>query len=188
MGVEEKIRCFGTGDELYEKYHDEEWGVPVYDDKTLFEFLVLEGAQAGLSWITILKRREGYKEAFYKYDMGKIVNMSDDDLEKLREDEKIIRNKLKIYSVRKNARVFVDIQKEFGSFSKYLWEFVNGKPIKNNYKTINDVPAKTSLSDKISKDLKRRGMNFVGSTIIYAYMQAVGLVNDHSMECWCYKK
>lgn len=188
MGVEEKIRCFGTGDELYEKYHDEEWGVPVYDDKTLFEFLVLEGAQAGLSWITILKRREGYKEAFYKYDLEKIVNMSDEDLDRLREDEKIIRNKLKIYSVRKNARVFVDIQKEFGSFSKYLWEFVNGKPIKNNYKTINDVPAKTSLSDKISKDLKRRGMNFVGSTIIYAYMQAVGLVNDHSMECWCYKK
>jgi DNA-3-methyladenine glycosylase I len=152
----------------YQKYHDEEWGVPVYDDTKLFEMLILEGAQAGLSWETILKKRTGYKKAFHNFDVQKCAQMSDPELEKLMQNPKIIRNRLKIFSVRKNARVFLDIQKEFGSFSDYIWKFVD-----NN-----------GASDKISKDLKKRGMSFVGPTIIYAYMQAVGLVNDHEPECF----
>ncbi|NDV45651.1 DNA-3-methyladenine glycosylase I [Paludibacter sp. 221] len=170
----------------YQRYHDEEWGVPVYDDTKLFEMLILEGAQAGLSWETILKKREGYRKAFNYFNVRKCAEMSDEELEKLIQNPEIIRNRLKIFSVRKNALVFINIQKEFGSFSNYIWKFVDNKPIINNISSITQIPAKTELSDKISKDLKKRGMSFVGSTIIYAYMQAVGLVNDHTTACFRY--
>lgn len=186
----DNFRCFGDkpGQEFYKKYHDEEWGVPIYNDQTLFEMLILEGAQAGLSWETILKKRQGYREAFYNFDVIKVANMSDAELEALRSNPNIIRNKLKINSTRINARIFIEIQKEFGSFSKYLWQFVNDKPIINSWEEFADVPITTQQSDDISKDLKKRGMKFVGSTIIYAYMQAVGIVNDHLTKCICYKK
>jgi DNA-3-methyladenine glycosylase I len=179
-------RCFGNkeGQEDYAKYHDLEWGRPVHDDRKLFEFLILEGAQAGLSWYTILKRREGYRRAFYQFDPKKVAAMTDQELDKLREDKGIIRNKLKIASARKNAKVFLKIQKEFGSFDKYLWSFVNGEPIVNHFNDYSEVPVTTDISDALSKDLKKRGMSFVGSTIMYAYMQAVGLVDDH-LE-WCF--
>ena len=185
----EKQRCFGNkpGQTLYADYHDNEWGVPVYDDLVLFEFLILEGAQAGLNWETILKKREGYRTVFHQFDPVKVANMSDGELEALRENPKIVRNRLKIYSARKNARVFLEIQKEFGSFSDYLWAYVGHKQIINSPKTHQDVPVKTEISDKISKDLKKRGMSFVGSTIIYAYMQAVGLVDDHLQSCPSFK-
>lgn len=181
-----KKRCFGSkeGQEIYALYHDTEWGVPVHDDKVLFEFLILEGAQAGLNWFTILKKREGYRKAFKNFDPNKVANMTDEELEALRENSQIIRNKLKIYSARTNARVFLDIQKEFTSFDNYIWSYVDYKPIKNSFDNISDVPASTDLSDRISKDLKKRGMKFVGSTIIYAYMQAVGIVDDHANDCW----
>lgn len=178
-----KKRCFGEGKELYAAYHDKEWGIPVYDDIRLFEMLILEGAQAGLSWETILKRREGYREVFHQFDPLVVSKMSDQELETLLQNEKIIRNRLKVFSVRKNAQVYLQIQKEFGSFSKYLWNFVGGKPIRNQWKSFKEIPPKTEISDKLSKDLKKRGMTFVGSTIIYAYMQAVGLVNDHLIDC-----
>jgi DNA-3-methyladenine glycosylase I len=183
-----KKRCFGDapGKEFYALYHDEEWGVPVHDDRHLFEMLILEGAQAGLSWETILKRREGYKKAFLQFDPKKVAKMSDEELELLRQNPEIIRNRLKIYAARKNARVFLKIQEEFGSFDKYLWNFVNNKPILNHWQHFGQVPAKTPESDALSKDLKRRGMSFVGSTIMYAFMQAVGMVNDHTAECWLY--
>ncbi|GKX29483.1 DNA-3-methyladenine glycosylase I [Vallitalea longa] len=179
-------RCFGSkeGQELYAKYHDEEWGVPVHDDLILFEFLILEGAQAGLNWFTILQRREGYREAFKNFDPVRVADMSDEELELLRHNEKIIRNKLKIYSARTNARVFLDIQKEFGSFDAFLWTFVGNKPIVNQYKSLEEVPVNTEISDRLSKELKRRGMKFVGSTIMYAYMQAIGMVDDHLIDCW----
>lgn len=182
-----KKRCFGgtPGKEFYAEYHDTEWGVPVHDDKHLFEMLILEGAQAGLSWETILKRREGYREAFHFFDPKKVAKMTDSELDGLLFNEKIIRNRLKVYAARKNARVFLEIQKEFGSFDRYLWGFVDGKPIVNRWKKWEDVPALTPESNALSKDLKKRGMTFVGSTIIYAYMQAVGLVNDHMSDCWC---
>lgn len=180
----EKKRCFGTGKNFYEKYHDSEWGVPSHDDRHLFEMLILEGAQAGLSWETILKRREGYRNAFHQFDPIKIAAMNEEELERLRQDERIIRNRLKIYAARQNARVFLEIQKEFGSFDSYLWRFVNGKPIVNRRKPFASTPVRTDVSDAISKDLKKRGMTFVGSTIVYAYMQAVGLVNDHAADCW----
>lgn len=179
----EKFRCFGNEKPLYAKYHDEEWGVPVYEDNVLFEFLVLEGAQAGLNWYTILQRREGYREAFLHFDPVKCSEMTDDYLETQRENPGIIRNRLKIYSVRKNAKAFLQIQKEFGSFSTYLWNYVDHKQIVNYHDDFSTVPASTELSDKISKDLKKRGMSFVGSTIMYAYMQAVGLVDDHLNKC-----
>lgn len=181
-----KQRCFGNkkGQELYAKYHDEEWGVPVHDDQTLFEFLILEGAQAGLSWYTILKRREGYRRAFHGFDPSVVANMTDDELESLRNDEGIIRNKLKIYAARTNARVFLKIQAEFGNFEHYLWSFVEYTPIVNHHDTWETVPATTPISDQLSKDLKKRGMTFVGSTIMYAYMQAVGLVDDHLSTCF----
>ena len=181
-----KIRCFGgqPGKQLYAEYHDSQWGVPAHDDQHLFEMLILEGAQAGLSWETILKRRHGYRAAFYNFDPIKVAAMKDDELEALRHNPEIIRNRLKIYSTRTNAQVFLRIQKECGSFSQYLWAYVHNKPIINHPKTLKDVPAKTALSDAISKDLQKRGMSFVGSTIIYAYMQAVGLVNDHITDCW----
>ncbi len=186
----DKIRCFGSGagKEFYAKYHDEEWGVAVFDDRLLFEMLILEGAHAGLSWEIVLKKREGYRECFHNFDVNKVANMSDEELEKLRDDSRIIRNKLKIYSTRKNAKVYIQIQKEFGSFSNYLWKYVNGSPIKNEFEEFQQLPAKTELSDRISKDLKKRGMSFVGSTIIYAYLQAVGVVNDHLTKCHCYNK
>lgn len=179
-------RCFGEGlgKEFYADYHDNEWGIPVHDDRHLFEMLILEGAQAGLSWETILKRRQGYRKAYHQFDPQKVASMSDKELEQLLLDEGIIRNRLKVYAARQNARVFLEIQKEFGSFDHYLWGFVNGKPIVNRWKQLHEAPTKTSESDLLSKDLKKRGMTFVGSTIIYAYMQAVGLVNDHCEHCW----
>ena len=179
-------RCFGSkkGQEIYAKYHDEEWGVPVHDDRVLFEFLILEGAQAGLSWYTILKRREGYKKAFKNFDPEKVTKMTDEELEALRKNKEIIRNKLKIYSVRNNARVFLEIQKEFGSFDKFIWEFVDNKPIVNEFSSLEETPAKTEISEKISKELKKRGMKFVGATIMYAFMQAVGMVDDYILSCW----
>lgn len=179
------MRCFGTGKEFYEEYHDHEWGIPVYDDRHLFEMLILEGAQAGLSWETILKRREGYRKAFYHFDPKKVSKMTDDELNGLLENKDIIRNRLKVYAARQNAIVFLQIQEKFGSFSDYLWKFVDGKPMITPRKSLQDIPASTPISDAISKDLKKRGMTFVGSTIIYSFMQAVGLVNDHLIYCCC---
>jgi len=184
----DKKRCHwvGKGKDFYDAYHDTEWGVPVHDDRTHFEFLILEGAQAGLSWETILKRRDGYRKAFKNFDPVKVAKMTEAELEKQMKNPDIIRNKLKIWGARKNARAFLDIQKEFGSFDKYVWRFVGGKPIVNE-RHGGDVPATTPESDALSKDLKKRGMTFVGSTIIYAHMQATGLVNDHLVECFRYK-
>ncbi len=180
-----KARCHWCPDDqpIYVAYHDQEWGVPVYDDRILFEFLILEGAQAGLSWYTILKKREGYRRAFCDYDSERVAAMSDEELESLREDEGIVRNRLKIYSARKNARVFLAIQKEWGSFSDYLWSHVNGDVVtRESDKLIVHSP----LSDTISCDLKKRGMSFVGTTIMYAYLQAVGVVDDHDKSCFKY--
>ena len=180
------VRCewVGTGKPDYEHYHDTEWGVPVHDDKKHFEFLILEGAQAGLSWYTILKRREGYRKAFKNFEPQEVASMTDSELDLLMYDPGIIRNRLKIYSARKNAIAFLSIQREFGSFNTYVWSFVGGEPKINNPKNINDLPVKSSQSESLSKDLKKRGMSFVGSTIIYAFMQAVGLVNDHMIDCF----
>jgi DNA-3-methyladenine glycosylase I len=181
-----KIRCFGSGPgkEFYAHYHDTEWGIPVHNDQHLFEMLILEGAQAGLSWETILKRRNGYRDAFHQFDPSKVAAMSDEELEQLRNNAQIIRNKLKIYATRTNAQAFVRIQKEYGSFDAYVWSFVQGKPIQNHWKSLKEVPPTTTISDQLSKDLKKRGMTFVGSTIIYAFMQAIGMVNDHIVTCW----
>jgi DNA-3-methyladenine glycosylase I len=181
-------RCAWPSDnELMIKYHDEEWGVPLHDDKKLFEFLVLESAQAGLSWLTILKRREGYRKAFSDFDYNKIVNYTEEDVERLMNDEGIIRNKLKILSTISNAKHFIEIQKEFGSFDKYIWSFVNHKQILNQNKEMLDIQPNTEVSDTMSKDLKKRGFKFVGSTICYAFMQATGLVNDHTIDCFRYE-
>lgn len=180
-----KVRCSWAGsDPIYIDYHDNEWGKPVYDDRLLFEMLILEGAQAGLSWITILKRRDGYKEVFDNFDWRICAKYTDEELEVKRQDARIIRNRLKVYSVRTNANAFEKVIDEFYSFSKYLWNFVDGKPIVNHFKTVKEMPATTPLSDAISKDLKKRGFKFVGSTIIYAYLQAVGVVNDHVVSCF----
>jgi len=189
VGTDGKKRCFGNkpGQEFYAHYHDHEWGHPVHDDRLLFEMLILEGAQAGLSWETVLKKREGYRRAFHNFDIDKVAAMRDEELEALRENPEIIRNKLKIYSTRKNAIVFKQMQAEFGSFDAYLWAHVDYTPIRNHWDNFDSLPASTELSDKISKDLKKRGMSFVGSTIIYAYMQAVGIVLDHLKECWLYQ-
>ncbi len=176
-------RCFGGDEGIYADYHDNEWGIPLHDDQRLFEMLVLEGAQAGLSWETVLKKREGYRKAFYQFDPKRVAAMSDEELETLGKNTEIIRKRRKICSVSQNARVFLQNQKEFGSFDRYVWAFVNGKPIINRWQKHKDVPVTTSISDALSKDLKKRGMNFVGSTIIYAYMQAVGMVNDHLLAC-----
>jgi DNA-3-methyladenine glycosylase I len=177
-------RCeWVTDDPLYIKYHDEEWGKPVYDDKILFEFLLLETFQAGLSWLTILKKRENFRVAFDEFDYTKIAKYSEYKHQELLQNKGIIRNRLKVKASTTNALAFIEIQKEFGSFSTYIWAFVDGKPIVNNFKTINEVPAKTPLSDLISKDLKKRGFKFVGSTIIYAHLQATGMVNDHILGC-----
>ncbi len=182
-----KKRCFGghPGKEFYAKYHDDEWGIPVHNDRHLFEMLILEGAQAGLSWETILKRREEYRKAFHRFDPVQVAKMTDDELNGLLENQGIIRNRLKIYATRQNALVFLQIQKEFGSFSKYLWNFVNGKPLVTRRRSLQEIPPSTPTSNALSKDLKKRGMTFVGSTIIYAFMQAVGLVDDHLADCWC---
>ena len=190
MSFDGKNRCFGNkpGQEFYASYHDEEWGVPVYDDRLLFEMLTLEGAQAGLSWETVLRKRQGYRRAFHNFDIEAVIAMSDDALEALRQDEGIIRNRLKIYATRKNAIIFKQIKEEFDSFSAYLWRFVDGQPLINDWQSFDEVPVTTPISDAISKDLKKRGMSFVGSTIIYAYMQAVGLVDDHIQSCWCYPR
>lgn len=169
---------------FYVTYHDEEWGVPVHDDRQHFEMLILEGAQAGLSWETILKKRDGYRAAFHNFDVEQVAVMSDAALEALRENPAIVRNRLKIYAARKNAIVFRALQKEYGSFDTYIWSFVNGTPIISTLRTMSDYPARTELSDRISKDLKKRGMTFVGSTIIYAYLQAIGMVNDHTVDCF----
>ncbi|MBW7912059.1 MAG: DNA-3-methyladenine glycosylase I [Alphaproteobacteria bacterium] len=188
--AKQKIRCgwVGTGKPFYEEYHDKEWGVPVHDDTRHFEMLILEGAQAGLSWETILKKRDAYRRAFKNFDPVKVSRMTDAALEKLLQDEGIVRNRLKIFSARRNALAFLAIQKEFGSFDAYVWRFVGGKTIRGHRKALKDIPAKTPESDALSKDLKKRGMNFVGSTIIYAYMQAIGMVDDHVADCWRAKK
>ena len=181
-------RCDWAGnDPLYQQYHDEEWGVPVYDDQKLFEFIVLEGAQAGLSWITILKKRGGYRKAFADFDINKVARFTDKKLEKLLLDPAIVRNRLKVFSARSNAQALIKIQKEFGSFSDYMWAFMDGKPRQNKWRSMSDVPATTKESDLISKDLKKRGFKFVGSTIIYAHMQATGMVNDHITTCFRHK-
>ena len=180
-----KKRCNWCGDDpLYVKYHDEEWGVPVKDDQTLFEFLMLEGAQAGLSWITVLRKREGYRTLFNDFDAKRIARYTDKKLEKLLLDPRIIRNRLKVYGARKNALAFLQTQRDFGSFSEYLWQFVQHKPIQNRWKSMAELPATTGLSDTISKEMKKRGFTFVGSTIIYAHMQATGMVNDHTTDCF----
>lgn len=182
-------RCGWCGnDSLYVSYHDKEWGVPIYDDHKLFEFLVLETFQAGLSWITILRKRENFRKAFDNFDYIKIANYNNEKFDELIKDAGIIRNKLKIKATISNAQNFIKIQKEFGSFSNYIWKFTNGKPIVNNWKTLDEIPAKTELSDSISKDLKKRGFKFVGSTVIYAHMQATGIVNDHIVNCFRYQE
>lgn len=171
----------------YIEYHDQEWGVPVHDDRIHFEFLILEGAQAGLSWATILKRREGYRKAFADFDPQKVAKFTDKKLENLLLDPGIIRNRLKVYAAPNNAKRFLEVQKEFGSFDKYIWQFVNGKPIVNQWKTMKQIPATSKESDALSKDLIKRGFKFVGSTVIYAHMQACGLINDHLVDCFRYK-
>ncbi len=182
--MKDKIRCRWAAEEPNITYHDEEWGVPVHDDKILFEFLILEGAQAGLSWTTILKRRENYRKAFRNFDVHKVSKMTPADVKRLMQDEGIIRNRLKIESTISNAKAFLEVKKEFGSFDRYIWGFVGGKPLRRHHKRL---PATTPESDALSKDLKKRGFRFVGSTICYAYMQACGLVDDHEKNCFRYK-
>jgi DNA-3-methyladenine glycosylase I len=184
--VKQKVRCAWVPEDKpdYAAYHDEEWGVPVHDDQKFFEMLILEGAQAGLSWYTILKRRDGYRKAFKDFDAAKVTKLTDDQLETILKTGDVIRNRLKVYSTRKNAQAFLTIQKEFGSFDAYIWKFVGGSPKVNRPKLFKDVKASTAESDAISKDLKKRGMSFVGSTIIYAFMQATGIVNDHMAGCY----
>ena len=184
-----KHRChWCVGDPLYEAYHDEEWGTPVYDDDTLFEFLILETFQAGLSWITVLRKRENFRKVFDGFNYIKIAKYNQKKVDDLLQDAGIIRNKLKINATITNAQAFIKIQDEFGSFSKYIWAFVDGKPVINIFKSLSEVPANTPLSDTISKDLKKRGFKFVGSTVIYAHMQATGMVNDHELSCFRYKQ
>jgi DNA-3-methyladenine glycosylase I len=183
-----KKRCDWAKDEPNTTYHDNEWGTPQHDDQKLFEFLILEGAQAGLSWVTILKRRDGYGKAFSDFDAKKVSKYTQKRVEKLLKDESIIRNKLKINSAINNAKSFLKIQDEFGSFDKYIWGFVNHKPIKNKFKKHSEIPVTSEISEKLSQDLKKRGFNFVGPTICYALMQAIGMVNDHTSNCYLYSK
>ena len=186
--METKQRCaWCEKDDLYRNYHDNEWGKPVYDDKTIFEFLILETFQAGLSWYTVLAKRENFKKALDNFDYKKIAKYNDSKVEELLQDAGIIRNKLKVKATISNAIAFMEIQKEFSSFSKYIWNFVDGKPIDNKPKTLQEVKATTPLSDAISKDLKKRGFKFVGSTVMYAHMQATGMVNDHVEDCFTRK-
>ena len=186
----EIIRCeWAAGQfEEYIKYHDEEWGVPVHDDRTHFEFLILEGAQAGLSWSTVLKKREGYRKAFANFDPEIVATFDEQKIQELLQFEGIIRNKLKVRGAVTNAQKFLEVQKEFGNFDSYIWGFVGGKPIINSWKSMSEVPATSPESDELSKDLKKRGFKFVGSTIMYAHMQACGLVNDHTTDCFRYKE
>lgn len=183
-----KTRCEWAKDDLNIKYHDDEWGKPQHEDRILFEFLILEGAQAGLTWATILKRREGYRKAFSNFDPVKVSKYSYKQIEKLLQNPEIIRNKLKINSAINNAKQFLKIQKEFGSFDNYVWSFVNQRPVINNFKKHSDLPASTETSKKMSNDLKNHGFNFVGPTICYAFMQAVGMVDDHTLDCFLHKK
>ena len=184
-----KNRCDWCGtDPLYVEYHDTEWGVPVYNDDKLFEFLILETFQAGLSWITVLRKRENFRKAFDHFDYKKIAQYDEKKFDSLLQNEGIIRNKLKIKATITNAIAFMEVQKEFGSFSKYIWQFIDGKPIKNKYNNSSEIPANTILADTISSDLKKRGFKFVGSTVVYAHMQATGMVNDHLTSCFRYEK
>lgn len=185
----EKIRCgWCEKDDLYRKYHDEEWGRPVYDDETIFEFLILESFQAGLSWYTILSKRENFRKAFDDFNYKKIAAYTEEKMEELMNDPGIIRNRLKIMATVTNAQKFLEVRKEFGSFSEYIWGFVGGKPVDNCPKTLGDIPAVTDISDILSKDLKKRGFKFVGSTVVYAHMQATGMVNDHIESCFVRQK
>ena len=183
--AKEKIRCsWCLKDDLYKNYHDEEWGTPLHDDQKLFELLCLEGAQAGLSWYTILKKRDNYRKAFDNFDANKMAKYTPAKMEKLLLDEGIVRNRLKVNAFVTNARAYLSIKKEYGNFDKYIWQFVDGKPLKNDVKSMGNVPAKTAISDAMSKDLLKKGFKFVGSTICYAFMQASGMVNDHVNDCW----
>jgi DNA-3-methyladenine glycosylase I len=187
MPAKEKNRCsWCLKFDQYIEYHDTEWGVPAHDDRTHFEFLILEGAQAGLSWSTILKKREGYRKAFADFDPVKVARFTEAKLEKILLDPGIVRNRLKVYAAVNNAKRFLEVQKEFGSFDKYIWSFVNGKPIVNKWKSLGQIAPTTKESDALSKDLIKRGFKFVGSTVMYAHMQACGLVNDHLVDCWRY--
>ena len=184
-----KNRCkWCESDPLYVAYHDEEWGVPIHDDQLLFEFLVLEGAQAGLSWLTILKKRENYRKAFHSFDPEIIANYTQQDIDRLMDDKGIVRNRLKIEAAIKNAKGVLNIQEEFGSFDTYLWHYVEGTPMQNKWNSLEDIPVQTEISERMSKDLKKRGFNFVGPTICYAFMQAIGMVNDHTMDCFKYNE
>jgi DNA-3-methyladenine glycosylase I len=182
------IRCGWASNDLAIRYHDEEWGVPVHDDRTLFEFLILEGAQAGLSWNTILNKRENYRQAFDRFDPARVASYDRRKMQQLLRNPGIVRNRLKIASAVGNAKAFLQVQEEFGSFDRYIWQFVGGKPLVNRRKSLKQVPALTAQSDAMSKDLKRRGFRFVGTTICYAFMQAVGMVNDHVIDCFRYKE
>lgn len=188
MKEHELRRCEWSNTPLYNDYHDNEWGKPIHDDKKLFEMLILEGMQAGLSWITVLNKRESFRQAFDDFDVIKISNYDESKVEELMQNEKIIRNRLKIKSAITNAKLFLKIQEEYGSFDKFIWSYVDNKQIKNHFSHISEIPASTPLSDKISKDLKKIGFKFVGTTIIYAYMQAIGLVNDHIKKCYLYEE
>ena len=180
-------RCTWCGsDPQYMAYHDEDWGMPVYDDRLLFEMLVLEGAQAGLSWLTILKKRDNYRKAFHDFDAARIACYDQQEIDRLMQDDGIVRNRLKIESTIKNAKGFLQIREEFSSFADYLWRYVDGNQIVNEWKNLSDIPARTKLSDQLSKDLKKRGFNFVGPTICYAFMQSIGIVNDHTTDCFRY--
>lgn len=182
-------RCLWCGDDpLYQQYHDEEWGVPVHDDHLLFEFLILEGAQAGLSWITVLRKRENYRQAFDQFDVQKVARYSDKRIEKLLLNPGIIRNRQKVLAARTNARAFIEVQEEFGSFDTYIWRFVDGQPVLNHWREQKDLPATSPASDALSKDMKKRGFSFVGSTIMYAHMQATGMVNDHLTRCFRHRE
>ncbi len=182
--IDQKPRCFGSRSKLYAHYHDTEWGVPVHDDRTLFEMLILEGAHAGLSWETILNKREGYREVYHGFDVKKVAAMSDSELAAALQNPAIVRHRQKVPAARTNARIFLEMQDECGTFADWLWDHVDGTPIRGDWKKVTDIPAVTPLAEGISKSLKRRGMSFVGPTIIYAYLQAVGVVNDHYRGCW----
>ncbi len=184
--IDDKIRCFGSHSETYAHYHDTEWGVPVRDDRMLFEMLILEGAHAGLSWETILNKREGYRRVFHGFDVERVAAMTDAELDAALADPAIVRHRQKIHSARRNAQIFLQVQETHGSFANWLWAHVDGRPLRGDWTSRDAIPASTPLSDTISKDLKKRGMSFVGTTIVYAYLQAVGVVNDHWQGCWRY--